>query len=72
MRYVYVGNVHDPQGQSTVCPSCDSLLIERDWYELGAWGLNEKGECASCGETIPGHFEMRPGDWGRKRRPVDL
>ncbi len=72
IRYVYVGNVHDPEGQSTRCPSCDAVLIERDWYELGAWGLNGRGECESCGQRIPGHFEDSPGVWGRKRLPVAL
>jgi pyruvate formate lyase activating enzyme len=37
LRYAYTGNVHDPEGQSTRCHQCGTLVIERDWYRLGAW-----------------------------------
>jgi pyruvate formate lyase activating enzyme len=71
LEYVYTGNVHDPAGQSTYCHACRALLIERDWYELGAWNLDE-GRCATCGEPCPGVFESRPGSWGSRRLPVRL
>jgi pyruvate formate lyase activating enzyme len=71
LRYVYTGNVHDPDGQSTYCHACGQLLIERDWYELGAWNLVE-GRCGSCGERCAGVFEERPGSWGSRRLPVRL
>jgi pyruvate formate lyase activating enzyme len=47
------------------------LLIERDWYELGEWNL-EDGKCRSCGYAIPGRFEVRAGKWGARRLPVKL
>ena len=72
LQFVYTGNVHDREGGSTWCPNCGALLIERDWYQLGHWGLDEKGHCASCGTAIPGVFEARPGDWGARRLPVAL
>jgi pyruvate formate lyase activating enzyme len=72
LRYVYTGNVHDPGGQSTFCPHCGQLAIERDWYQLGHWGLDADGCCASCGGRIAGHFRGRPGDWGPRRLPVRL
>jgi pyruvate formate lyase activating enzyme len=72
LHYVYTGNVHDRDGGSTWCHGCGALLIERDWYELGRWGLAPDGRCASCGTTIPGVFESRPGSWGAKRMPVRL
>jgi pyruvate formate lyase activating enzyme len=71
LHYVYTGNVHDPDGSSTWCPGCGTLLIERDWYELGEWNLIGN-RCASCGTYIPGHFERRPGSWGAARRAVRL
>jgi pyruvate formate lyase activating enzyme len=71
LRYVYTGNVHDPGGQSTYCHACGELLIERDWYELGAWNLAD-GCCGSCGEACAGVFEKRPGTWGGRRLPVRL
>ena len=70
-RYVYTGNVHDPEGQSTYCHACGALLVERDWYELGACNL-ANGHCASCGEPCAGVFEERPGTWGSRRLPVRI
>ena len=70
LRYVYTGNVHDPAGGSTWCHACGGLLIERDWYELGRWGLDEAGGCAACGTAAAGVFEAAPGNWGRKRQGV--
>jgi pyruvate formate lyase activating enzyme len=72
LRYVYTGNVHDSTGGSTWCPGCGALLIERDWYELGHWGLTPDGRCADCGFAIPGVFVERPGTWGAKRMAVRL
>jgi pyruvate formate lyase activating enzyme len=36
LRCVYTGNVHDSVGSSTYCAGCGRMLIERDWYRLGA------------------------------------
>lgn len=71
LNYVYAGNVHAPREASTWCPGCGALVIERDWYELGAYRLNGD-RCAGCGLKIAGHFDVRPGDWGRKRQPVRI
>jgi pyruvate formate lyase activating enzyme len=72
VRFAYTGNVHDVRGGSTWCPSCGALLIERDGYDLGAWGLTAAGACRACGEAIPGVFDAEPGTWGSRRRPVRL
>jgi pyruvate formate lyase activating enzyme len=72
VRYAYTGNVHDTSGGSTSCCECGALLIERDWYELGHWGLAQGGRCGQCGATCAGVFEDRPGAHGRKRVPVRL
>ena len=69
--HVYTGNVHDRDGQSTYCHACGALLVERDWYRLGAWHLDD-GCCAKCGEPCPGVFERTPGTWGSRRVPVRL
>jgi pyruvate formate lyase activating enzyme len=71
LRYVYTGNVHDPEGSSTWCPGCGKLLVGRDWYELGEWNL-KGNRCASCGFEISGHYDARPGQWGARRVPVRL
>ena len=72
LRYVYTGNVHDPAGGSTWCPACAALLIERDWYRLGRWGLTPAGECAACGLHVPGVFAAAPGCGDGRRSPVRL
>jgi len=74
LRHVYTGNVHDAAGGSTWCPGCGSLLIERDWYALGHWGLSPRrpGHCARCADRIPGLFDPHPGTWGRRRMPVRI
>lgn len=71
LRYVYTGNVDDPAGQSTTCHRCGHMLIERDWYDLGGWGL-ANGACEQCGTPVAGKFSERPGRWGRRRRPLRM
>jgi pyruvate formate lyase activating enzyme len=72
VRYAYTGNVVDADGGSTYCHHCGALLIERDWYRLGAWKLDAEGRCTRCGTPCAGHFEARPGTWGAQRLPVRL
>lgn len=72
VRHAYTGNVYDIGRQSSYCHACGQRTIGRDWYELSDWNLGADGHCTACGTRMPGVFEDRPGDWGRKRRPVDL
>ncbi len=72
LKFVYTGNVHDPQGGTTWCPGCGMAVIERDWYILNAWNLTADGRCNGCGTACPGVFDHSPGDWGNKRQPVRL
>ena len=72
VRYAYTGNIHDVAGHSTRCHRCGALLIERDWYQLGSWRLDERGRCAACGEPCAGVFDGAPGRWGARRLPVRL
>jgi pyruvate formate lyase activating enzyme len=72
VRYPYTGNVHDREGGSTYCGSCDEVVIERDWYRLGAYQLTEDGDCEACGCRVPGVFAGPPGSWGSSRLPVRL
>jgi pyruvate formate lyase activating enzyme len=71
LHYVYTGNVHDTRGESTYCPSCKKLLIERDWFVLGEYNL-KNNKCGFCEYPIAGVFESSPGHWGAKRVPVQL
>lgn len=72
VHYSYVGNVHDPEADSTWCHKCGSLLIARDWYQLSDWRLDASGCCPDCGSRCPGIFEALPGDWGAKRLRVNM
>ena len=72
LHFAYTGNVHDSEGSSTWCPGCGELLIERDWYRLGHWGLDAKGNCGSCGRRLPGHFSEQPGNFGARSIPILL
>ncbi len=71
LHYVYLGNVHDVVRQSTYCPGCGSLLIERDWHQLGRYALNNH-RCQLCQYQIAGHFEAQPGNWGQRRQPIQI
>jgi pyruvate formate lyase activating enzyme len=71
LKHVYTGNTHDAAGQSTYCSGCGERVIERDWYQLGAWAL-EHGKCASCGHALAGRFDDRPGSFGRQRLRVHM
>ncbi len=70
LRYVYTGNVYDPEGGSTVCHRCAAPLIGRDRYVLTHWGLDAEGRCASCGASCAGRFDAQPGKWGARRKPL--
>lgn len=72
VEYVYVGNVQDKESNSTWCPTCGHLLIERLSYTLGEWGINSKACCEKCDSPIAGVFEARPGNWGAQRTPVRM
>jgi len=58
LRFVYVGNVPDGAGHSTVCPSCGTLLLERGRMSLRKNRLRGDGTCPRCGTTCPGVFPV--------------
>ena len=70
LDYVYVGNVDDPERQSTFCPGCGKLLIARRWHDVGTYQLDQN-HCRFCGHKVAGHFAEKPGHWGTRRLPVD-
>ncbi len=70
VRHVYLGNVHDAEGDTTCCSRCGEALIRRDWYEILEWNLDPGGVCPQCGEALPGIFNAEPGGWGRRRMTV--
>ena len=72
VRHAYTGNVHDAAGQSTFCHHCGDRLIQRNWYQLGDYRLDDAGHCARCGTRLPGTFDGPAGGWGPRRQPVIL
>jgi pyruvate formate lyase activating enzyme len=53
LRYVYVGNVPGHSTESTFCPGCGRVVIERTGYEVRRRALKD-GACESCGTSIAG------------------
>jgi pyruvate formate lyase activating enzyme len=72
LHFVYTGNVHDVEGDTTYCPGCGEALIARDWHDILEYRLTARGECSRCQAIIPGHYEATPGAWGRRRVPVAI
>ncbi|MCG6937952.1 MAG: AmmeMemoRadiSam system radical SAM enzyme [Gammaproteobacteria bacterium] len=72
LHYVYTGNVHNIEGDTTFCPQCHATLIERDWYQINRYRLTRDGHCPDCGHAIAGRFEEHAGNFGRHRIPVSI
>jgi pyruvate formate lyase activating enzyme len=70
LHFVYTGNVHNREGDTTYCPGCGTRLIERDWYQINQYRLTPDGHCPECRQAIPGRFDARAGHFGRKRIPI--
>jgi len=72
LRYVYTGNVHDPEGGTTFCPSCRIPLIVRDWYDILDYRLTDDGHCPACNTAIAGRFAPYKGCFGNQRIPIQV
>lgn len=70
LQYVYTGNVHDRNGATTFCPSCNAKLIERDWYEILEHRISDDGCCIFCETKITGHFQQFDRAFGARRIPI--
>ncbi len=72
LKYVYTGNVHNKDGDTTYCPNCHATLIERDWYQINQYNLNNDGCCPECGTALEGKFAEQAGNFGSRRIPVAI
>ena len=72
VRYAYVGNVRDAEGETTFCHACGEPLVVRDGYAIEAWRLDASACCPRCGTACAGVLEERPGHWGARRLPVRI
>ena len=52
LEFVYLGNTWEPEYESTYCPNCGNLLIERVFYDTRIVGLTPEGKCNRCGKKI--------------------
>ena len=55
IEYVYIGNVGDPEYETTRCPKCGKILVRRRWYRVTYFNLDREGEtyrCPRCGYKI--------------------
>jgi pyruvate formate lyase activating enzyme len=55
LEYVYLGNLPGHPAESTYCPGCGEILIERRGYRVFPRRL-DGNKCGSCGREIPGRF----------------
>lgn len=53
--YVYTGNIPGEKGESTFCPKCNKIIIERSGFRVKQLNLNAD-KCGFCGEKIAGLF----------------
>ena len=53
IRYVYLGNVPEHEGNNTYCHNCGKLLVERKGYYIPTYHI-EEGRCTFCKSEIPG------------------
>jgi pyruvate formate lyase activating enzyme len=51
LNYVYGGNVESEGLENTHCPQCQTLIIQRNGYEIQRFDL--AGTCPQCQEKIP-------------------
>ena len=56
VHYVYIGNLHRPDGSVTHCPGCKEPVVERVGFRVTQNRLQE-GRCPSCGTEIQGVWQ---------------
>jgi pyruvate formate lyase activating enzyme len=67
IKYCYVGNVFDDEGQTTYCSGCGAAVIRRSWHDILEYRLI--GNHCPCGELIPGCFQPGEKVAAHRQRP---
>lgn len=57
LKYIYIGNVRESQSNSTYCPHCGEMLVERQGYFVVKNSV-KGGKCPSCEGKISGFFDV--------------
>ncbi len=52
MEYVYIGNVSTGGEESTFCPECGKVVIERNGFDVVSDEVKEKRRCPTCKAPI--------------------
>ena len=52
LEHVYVGNIHQPEDESTRCAGCGSVLINRNGFHSQLHFARGEG-CPNCGRPVP-------------------
>jgi pyruvate formate lyase activating enzyme len=62
LNYVYAGNIPGRVGEyeSTYCPNCQNVLVERFSYTIRRYNLTKDGTCPKCGYAVPGVWPQSP------------
>ena len=62
LRYVYAGNIpgHVGEYESTFCPNCNKMIVERRGYSIQNYLLTTAGTCPHCGTKIAGLWPQDP------------
>ncbi len=55
LNFIYIGNVPNKEFNSTYCPNCGNLVVEREFFLVKNY--LENGKCPYCGYKIPGIWE---------------
>jgi len=69
LHYVYAGNLPGRVGslESTYCPTCSEVLVERRGYTVTGYHLTGLGACPNCGTRIAGVWPADPHSVGLYR-----
>ncbi|MBW2988303.1 AmmeMemoRadiSam system radical SAM enzyme [Candidatus Woesearchaeota archaeon] len=57
LKYVYIGNVAELEGQQTYCPKCKKVVVRRNGFSVLEINLTN-GRCKYCGERIAGVWSL--------------
>jgi pyruvate formate lyase activating enzyme len=62
LRYVYAGNIpgHVGEYESTFCPNCNRMVVERRGYTITDYHLTAEGNCPHCGTEMAGLWPDDP------------
>jgi pyruvate formate lyase activating enzyme len=71
MNYVYIGNVPGHPYESTYCPGCGELVVERYGFDIVDWRLTKDNRCPACGYKVA-IVGSPPPDYGRTKRFVPV